>query len=111
MSIDSRFGKGRFRVEADVTPGARQLADQLQAEVLQLLQDCVTTKVNEIVSALNEQGHQLHLYYPPEPGHVAFRDEGRSGGANECDLRLAVDIVVSAGFRDTVSGTDEAGDA
>jgi hypothetical protein len=108
MSIDSRFGKERFRVEAEVSPGARDLADQLQAEVVQLLQDCVTTKMREIVSALNEQGHQLHFYYPPEPGHVAFRDDCRSGSTNECDLRLAVDVVVSAGFRDTVPSTDEA---
>lgn len=107
MSIDSRFGKERFRVEAEISPGARHLADQLQAEVLQLLQDCVTTKMRDIVTALNEQGHQLHLYYPPEPGHLAFRDDCGRSGTNECDLRLAVDVLVSAGFRDTAPSTDE----
>jgi hypothetical protein len=107
MSIDSRFGKERFQVEAEASPGARHLADQLQTEVVQLLQDCVVTKMRDIVSALNEQGHQLHVYYPPEPGHLAFRDNCRSGGTNECDLRLAVDVVVSAGFRDTEPSNDD----
>jgi hypothetical protein len=105
MAIDSCFLKDRFLMEAETDPGARRLSDQLQQEVLELLNDGLAKRMDEIVELLNKQGHQLAPYYP-EPGSFAFRDD--RGG--ECDLRLGLDIVVSVGFRDTVaddSGIDE----
>jgi hypothetical protein len=107
MSIDSRFSKDRFQMEAQSDPGARHLSDQLQEEVLAILQEGVFGKVHEIVGLLNEHGHNLRLYYPAELGDISFRDDRHIGGTYECDLRLGVDIVTSVGFRDTVVNPDE----
>jgi len=104
MPIDSRFSKDQFEAEGRRGQSTRQLCDQLQGEVLALLQDGLCRAVREIVGQLNEQGHSLRLYYPPEPGDISFRDDHAENGAYQCDLRLGVDVVVSAGFRDTVKG-------
>ena len=106
MAIDSRFSKDRFRIEATADPGARHLSDQLQEEILHLLEVDIAKKVDDVVKLLNEQGHQLRPYYP-EPGHIAFRDDRGSDSAYECDLRVAADIVVSVGFRDTITEPDD----
>ena len=102
MPIDSHFSKNRFQVEVQSSPSVRRLSDQLQEQVLAMLQEGVSTTLHEIVKLLNEHGHDLRLYYPPEPGDISFRDDRGSGGTYECDLRLGVDVVVSVGFRDTV---------
>jgi hypothetical protein len=101
MAIDSQFSKDRFRMAAEADPGARQLSEELQTEVLHQLQGVVSKKMEEIVALLNEQGHRLTYYYPPQLGDISFRDDRQSNGTYECDLRLGVDIVVSVGFRDT----------
>lgn len=107
MSIDSRFSKDRFRAEALSAPGTRRLSDELQGEVLAMLQDGLCRAVNDIVERLNAHGHNLRLYYPPEPGDLSFRDDRVEAGTYECDLRLGIDIVVSVGFRDTMKSEDE----
>ncbi|MGJ5820384.1 hypothetical protein [Paludibaculum fermentans] len=107
MTIDSRFSKDQFRMAFESNPSSRHVSDQLQAEALQLLQEVVAPKVNEIVTRLNQLGHQLNEYYPPQPGDIGFRDDRERDGRYECDLRLGVDIVVSVGYHDTRDVPDD----
>lgn len=101
MTIDSRFSKLQFLSESENKNGSRGLSDQLAAEVLALLHDAVAARFNEIVEQVNQLGHDLRAYDEPQPGEIAFRDDREFNGEYLCDLRLAVDVVVSVGFRDT----------
>jgi hypothetical protein len=101
MAIDSRFSKHQFLVESDNRPGSSKLSDQLAAEVLGLLHEAVQSRFSEIVEQVNQVGHDLRAYSEPQPGEINFRDDRGSNGEYECDLRLAVDVVISVGFRDT----------
>jgi hypothetical protein len=100
MAIDSRFSKHQFLAESQNRPGARELSDQLAAEVLGLLHEAVESRFSEIVEQVNQEGHHLRAYSEPQPGEIHFRDDRGSNGTYECDLRLAVDVVISVGFRD-----------
>ena len=79
---------------------ARALANKLQDAVLQELGAAVSTAFTKVIAELNATGHNLQAYEDPSPGCLAFRDEPTK---NACLLRLAIDIVVSAGYRDTVT--------
>ena len=76
----------------------RNLADQLQAEVLRELHPAVEKAFTKIIEQINAKGHGLTLY-EKSPGELAFRDEKVRG---QCLLRLACDVVISAGYADTV---------
>lgn len=106
-SLDVRFRKSEFEHEyaGDALPW---LSDALTDEVQRELHGAILDKVREIVGRLNGLGHNLAEYYPPEPGDISFRDG--IGDDNRCDLRLAVDVVVSIGFRDTVSADELLGE-
>ncbi|MGE5644550.1 MAG: hypothetical protein ACM336_02040 [Acidobacteriota bacterium] len=107
MAIDYRFSKQQFELAAETNSGSRTLSDQLETEVLQVLHAAVTDSLGRVVEQLNQMGHRLRTYYPPEPGDIAFRDDHGSNGSYVCNLRLGVDVVVSAGFRDTIRGATE----
>ena len=109
MSIDSRFSKTRFEEAERSDPGARRLADDLQEEVLKLLQDGVLKTMQEIVELLNQNGHRL-TPYERQLGCIAFRDDRGVDETYACDLRLAVDVVVSAGYRDTKNWFEDIAD-
>jgi len=47
---------------------------------------------------LNAKGHDLTLYEEIRPGVIDYRDEPVEG---RCNLRLACDVVISAGYADT----------
>jgi hypothetical protein len=101
MAIDSRFSRRQFQFELENRKGSRDLSDELAAEVLAMLHEAVEVRFNEIVEQVNQLGHHLRAYHEPQPGEIHFRDDHESNGAYECDLRMAVDVVVSVGFRDT----------
>jgi hypothetical protein len=107
MAIDSRFSKQQFLFELENRKGTSDLPDQLAAEVLGLLHEAVQSRFNEIVEQVNQLGHHLRAYSEPQPGEIAFRDDRESNGEYVCDLRLAVDVVVSVGFRDTIDYVPE----
>jgi hypothetical protein len=96
MAIGDRFSKQQFLMEAEQKPGTRELSELLQAEVLALLQGAIQARTSDIVGQLNQLGH-----YEPQPDHIAFRDDEGSDADYRCDLRVAVDVVISVGFRDS----------
>ena len=80
------------------TPAARQLAYQLQVAVVEEMQEAVLAALLRVVEGLNVAGHNLKPYEQIRAGDIAFRDESVDG---QCRLRLACDIVISAGYSDT----------
>ena len=102
MPISNRFSKEAILREFQRDSKSRRLADELQVEVQRGLHLAVSDAVAEIVAQLAELGHHLQHFEEPSPGLIALRDDHVASGTYECDLRLAVDTVVSVGFRDTV---------
>ena len=102
--------KSAFLAEFAGDPSSRTLADALQDEVLLLLHESVRQRFSEIVEHLNGCGHNLRDYEPPAPGIIALRDDTTDADGYKCDLRLAVDTIVSAGLRDSFeyAGTEGA---
>lgn len=90
----AKFSKSTFDRLGFDSPEAKSLAEQLQADVMLELHQAVLPVLHAIVAHLNTQGHCLTLY-DEGPGEVAYRD---ISGPEECKLRLACDIVVSAGY-------------
>lgn len=71
-----------------------------------MVHEALIPLVGQIVATLNARGHKLRYYEEPVPGTLVFRDDTGAGPAYHCDLRLAVDTVISVGFRDTVDAID-----
>ncbi|MGC4049167.1 MAG: hypothetical protein QM757_06585 [Paludibaculum sp.] len=105
-SLAAKYSREAFLDECEVQPGARRLQAELAAEVLAILHDAIAPVMQSIVSSLNRSGHNLREYDPPEPGAIALRDDGEGDNGYWCDLRLAVDTVISCGFRDTRSADE-----
>jgi hypothetical protein len=99
-----KYSKQQFDSLGRNTTGARRLADELQADVNEELHAAVLPAFLKIVDRLNATGHNLTPYEPIAAGDIAFRDELPDG---DCHLRLACDVVISAGYADTMS-EDEA---
>jgi hypothetical protein len=106
-TVDDRFSKERFTQEFIEKGSAERLVEALRDEVLNELHAMILERLSIVVQRLNEMGHDLKEYYPSVPGDVAFRDDYDEEGTYRCDLRLGVDLYVSAGFRDTISADDE----
>lgn len=108
MPIDDRFNATAFRAaQAKGAIAARELADQLQEEILLDMQPLLASKLAEIVAALNDRGHDLRECYPAVPGELHFRDDQELGGNYQCKLRVALDATVSAGYADTIDTGEE----
>lgn len=69
----------------------RNLADQLQEEVLRELHPAIEKAFIKIIEQLNAQGHDL-TPYELSSGEWAFRDEKTP---DRCSLRLACDVVIA----------------
>jgi len=72
---------------------ARALADEVQELVQLELDKSIKDAFTKIIEKFNSVGHNLTIY-DESPGDFAYRD---SDG-----FRLAVDTVISSGFRDAV---------
>ena len=77
---------------------ARELADELQDDVAAELDAVISATFQKVVDALNAQGHNLALYGKAKVGDISFRDELQE---DCCFLRLACDVVISAGYAHT----------
>ena len=86
------YSKGAFEKLNPIE--ARNLADKLQEDVLVELHAAVSNKFIEVVNKLNAEGHSLSPYTETIPGDIHYRDLS--------SLRLALDLIISAGYRDTV---------
>lgn len=105
MRLQRAYAKQDFLAEHLSDPGSRRLADELAAEVQKVLHDVIKSAVSQIVEQLNADGHDLRYYDEPVPGMIALRDDAGDGANYRCDLRLAVDTVISVGFRDTAESS------
>jgi len=99
-----KYSKQQFDSLGRDTPAARQLADELQADVNEEIHTAVRPAFMKIIERLNAMGHNLTVYDPIVPGDITFRDEPEDG---DCYLRLACDVVISAGYANTMTA-DEA---
>ncbi len=91
--VYEKYSKNHFAALGLNTDAARDLANSLEADVLRELHAIVESAFLEIIERLNREGHGLQPYGEILPGDLPFRD---SGG-----LRLAADIVISAGYAHT----------
>ena len=95
----SKYSKEEFDKAGINSVQARLLADNLQEDVLQELNKEIESAILKIVSRLNDQGHDLSPYTKLVPGEYAFRGKENQGN---CGLRLACDVVISAGYSHTI---------
>jgi hypothetical protein len=92
-----KYSKSEFESLTADPAAARRLADQLQDEVLQEVHEAVYTAFLRVIDGLNAKGHDLRLSEEIGLGDIAYRDEVEG----HCNLRLACDVVISAGYSDT----------
>ena len=98
----ARYSKQQFAERGLDSLPARQLADELQNDVAEELRATVSAAFLKIIEGLNAQGHNLAPYGEEKIGDIAFRDEPQE---DFCFLRLACDVVISAGYADTEPAT------
>jgi hypothetical protein len=103
MSDLTRFSEAAFAACQGDQKRQRELADALQTEVQMELQEVMLAKWLEIIARLNALGHELRQYDVSDPGLVVYRDDDTTGSGYDCKLRLACDIIISAGYRDVRS--------
>ena len=96
--IDNRFAADSFRRLGKGTSAAKLLADELSREVTSQLQEVIADKMRQIVAQLNTLGHQLRPYGRERVGEVNYRDDHYGDTEYQCNLRLSVDLVISAGY-------------
>ena len=94
-----KYSKQQFESLGRNTPAARKLADDLQDDVCREVHITVFEEFRKIIEALNAQGHNLEVYGEIKIGDIPFRDVSKEG---QCNLRLACDVVISAGYSDTI---------
>ena len=98
-----KYSKEQFESRGRDSEAARQLADELQADVNEQIHAAVLPVFLDIVERLNSMGHQLTEYDPTIPGDITFRDEPTD---SDCYLRLASTVVVSAGYGHTMTAEE-----
>ena len=96
MNFD-KYSKAKFESVALDAVATRRLADELQDDVAQEIHEAVSTAFLSVIDALNREGHNLRLYEEIRPGELAYLDSPVEG---ECKLRLACDVIISAGYSD-----------
>ena len=102
-----KYSKQQFDACGLDTPAARRLADELQDEVTREIHGAVLAAFMKVIEGLNARGHNLTPYDEIQIGDISFRDES---GEGRCNLRLACDVVISAGYGHTLAA-DEIGAA
>jgi hypothetical protein len=96
MDFD-RYARAAFEASAASPDALRALADQLQDDILSELDRVLSERFAVIVAELNRRGHNLTAYDDQSPGEEHARDYT---DPNRCALRLAYDVIISAGFED-----------
>jgi len=98
-----RYSMQRFESCGLDTTAARRLADELQDEVAEEIHGAVLAAFTKVVEGLNGLGHNLTPYDEIRVGDISFRDES---GGGRCNLRLACDVVISAGYSHTLAADE-----
>ena len=102
MNLD-KYSQREFESRGLDTPAARQLADELQDDVAKEIHEALLAAFLKIVAGLNAHGHNLTPYDEIRIGDISFRDEP---GEGQCRLRLACDVVISAGYAHTLTAEE-----
>jgi hypothetical protein len=95
-----KYSKRQFEARGIDSRAARELADELQDDVAREIHEAVLAAFMKVVEGLNAQGHGLTPYDEIRVGDISLRDESGDG---RCNLRLACDVVISAGYSHTVA--------
>ena len=95
-----KYSKRQFDSLGLNTPAARKRADELQNDVTEEIHSAVLAAFQNVVERLNARGHNLTPYEEIRAGDITFRDEPIEG---QCFLRLACDVVISAGYSHTMT--------
>ncbi len=103
-----KFSLAAFADLGKDSPAARALADALAAQAIQDLHNVVQAKVTEIVHQLNGAGHALRKYGPNPKGEYEYRSCPDGDCHDDCDLRFAVDVIVSTGYSHLFKGGNSA---
>ena len=96
----AKYSRVQFESRGIDSPGARELADELQHDVAKELHDSVLAAFLKVIEGLNAHGHDLQPYGEVSIGDISFRDERVEG---QCFLRLACDSTISAGYSHTIT--------
>lgn len=107
--IDERFSADAFARAGYGTKQARALSRDLQDEVQKYLDTVIQPAILDVIDRLNALGHRLSPAGELLPGDKQF-SESCSGDDKRYKFLVAVDIVVSVGYPDTVDkdeGFDE----
>ncbi|HEV3436870.1 MAG TPA: hypothetical protein VG122_05900 [Gemmata sp.] len=96
MNFD-RYSREAFEAIALDANDLRVLADQLEADLLQELNQILAERFAVMVAELNSLGHNLRWDGTPRIGDVHFCDYTNP---RRCALRLGYDLLICAGFED-----------
>jgi hypothetical protein len=104
--IDEKFSAKSFIELGLDTEESRNLSDSLEKEVSRQMQQLIEAKFEEIITKLNDMGHNLKLE-EKTTGEISFRDDDDDDENYHCKLRLAFDYVTSAGYSDLLDCEDK----
>lgn len=99
--IDERFSVEAFARAGYGTKMARALSRELQVELQKQLDVVIQPAVLEVIERLNILGHHLAPVGELLPGDKQFR-EPRSEDDPRYRFLVAVDVVITVGYPDTV---------
>lgn len=99
--IDHRFSADAFEKAGFGSAEARRLSKQLQLEIQTQLDQSIEPVVLEIIAKLNSLGHKLVPDGLLQPGDKQFRERLDNNNQHHKFL-VALDVVVSVGYPDTV---------
>jgi hypothetical protein len=100
----TRYSKEEFEKKGHGTEEAFLLAEELKKEVLDELMALISPRMSVIARELRNLGHDL-TQGPDESGCVCFREEGEAKNRLP-GLILAVDVVISTGYPNTLRRED-----
>lgn len=99
--IDKRFSAEAFARAGYGTKNARILSRELQDEVQKNLDAVIQPAILDVIDKLNALGHCLAPVGELMPGDKFF-SEPRQDDNTKYKLVVAVDVVISVGYPDTV---------
>ena len=95
-----KYSRAAFEACGRNSDDARRLSERLQEVVNAELHPVILAAFQRVVAALNARGHDLRPYGDIVAGDVSFRDQTSQC---DCKLRLACDVIISAGYSHTMT--------
>jgi len=110
--MDERFSSQAFSSCGLDSREARQLADLLADEIRLEVHEVLDQYMRVLIERLNAMGHNLKLETSYQgdtsyPGDISYRDDWEDSSGYHCELRLAINTIVTDGYAHFIS-RDEA---